>query len=155
MSAKPAAIKASFSDWRTVKTRKVLQLIFEVPLEGQADVLTYLGTPSVLESKWCGIALIQEPTTPAPARIENKSKQSWSEMLPAQQAAIRCNEPGFLKFLEHKKLGVCSDSHAAANAVRLYCDIDSRSKLNTNSGAAAIWKKLDDAYFYWSRGIEQ
>lgn len=55
------AIAATFSDWRTVKSRKALQLIFEVSLEQQADVLTMLGAPLPDEPKWCGIALLNPP----------------------------------------------------------------------------------------------
>jgi hypothetical protein len=56
-----AAIKATFADWRTVKGRKVLQLIFEVSLEQQGDVLSVLGAPMPDEARWCGIALLAEP----------------------------------------------------------------------------------------------
>lgn len=51
-----AAIRATFAEWRMVKTRKVLQLVFEVPLEQQAGVLTTLGAPMPDAEIWCGIA---------------------------------------------------------------------------------------------------
>lgn len=54
-----AAILATFADWRTVKGRKVLQLVFEVPLEDQAKVLSHLGPPMPMADIWCGIAKIE------------------------------------------------------------------------------------------------
>lgn len=53
-----SAILATFADWRTVKGRKVLQLIFEVPLEEQAKVLSHLGAPMPMAHIWCGIARV-------------------------------------------------------------------------------------------------
>jgi hypothetical protein len=42
---KPAAIRADFADFRQVKSRKVAQLIFEVPLEQLPEVMEVLGWP--------------------------------------------------------------------------------------------------------------
>lgn len=67
----PAAIRAVFAEWRMVKTRKVLALIFEVPLEQQAEVLTMLGAPMPDAEIWCGIArlaAIGDDEQPIPAR---------------------------------------------------------------------------------------
>lgn len=52
------AIKATFTEWRMVKTRKVLQLVLEVPLEQQGEVLTRLGPPIPDQEKWVAIALL-------------------------------------------------------------------------------------------------
>lgn len=51
------AIRATFSDYKRIKTRKVAQLIFEVPLEELHDTISNLGgEPSVNQDTWCGIA---------------------------------------------------------------------------------------------------
>lgn len=63
MSA-PAAIRAVFAEWRMVKTRKVLALVFEVPLEQQGEVLTILGAPMPDAEIWCGIARLNLSATP-------------------------------------------------------------------------------------------
>ena len=54
------AIQADFATWRPIQGRKVLQLIFEVPIEQTEQVLTVLGVPQTGESKWCGIALLKQ-----------------------------------------------------------------------------------------------
>jgi len=51
-------IQADYSNWRTVAGRKVLQLVFEVPIEQTADVMEKLGVPMPGENKWCAIALL-------------------------------------------------------------------------------------------------
>lgn len=54
--AEPAVLQATFADWRTVKGRKQLQLIFEVPIEQQAHVLSVLGAPLSDTATWVAIA---------------------------------------------------------------------------------------------------
>lgn len=105
MTVAPAAFKATFSDWRTVKGRKQLQLIFEVPLEQQEQVLTMLGAPSPSDPAWCGIALLdkkalQGSSEPVSKPVPTKDRRNWNELPPATQAGIRCAEPAFWKFLE-------------------------------------------------------
>jgi len=56
-----AAIQATFSDYRTVKGRKVLQIIFEVPIERQGEVFAALGYPMPDAERWCAIALLRDP----------------------------------------------------------------------------------------------
>jgi hypothetical protein len=58
MSA-PTAIRATFSQYAMVKTRGVLVLHMEVPLEQQAEVFKVLGYPLPGEEVWCGIARLQ------------------------------------------------------------------------------------------------
>jgi len=56
--SEPRVIQADYSNWRTVAGRKVLQLVFEVPIEQTADVMEKLGVPMPGENKWCAIALL-------------------------------------------------------------------------------------------------
>lgn len=52
-------IRADFSNWRPIQGRKVMQLIFEVPIEEAETALKMLGIPQPGESKWCAIALLE------------------------------------------------------------------------------------------------
>ncbi len=91
----PAAIRAVFSEWRMVKTRKVLALIFEVPLEQQAEVLTMLGAPMPDAEIWCAIARLNSAVSENPQEGEKPSaasqrgKERYLESTPSQQALIR------------------------------------------------------------------
>lgn len=144
-----AAIKATYSDYRRVKGRKVLQLIFEVPIEQAPEVHKTFGEPAPDGSMWVGIARL-EPDKPA-----EKPKRSWSEISRAQQAGIACNEPDFRRFLALDCDGILMfDLDMAADTVRHECGISSRSELDSNKDAARKWDKLYSDYQMWKAGAK-
>ena len=55
------AIPAEYVNFKNVMSRKVLQIILEVPAEQTQEALSKLGVPSAHESTWVGVALIHEP----------------------------------------------------------------------------------------------
>jgi hypothetical protein len=62
MTEKPAAFSATYSDLRLVKTRKVVQFVFEVPLEAAGHAMNVLGgMPSPMKEEWFAIARLQKP----------------------------------------------------------------------------------------------
>jgi hypothetical protein len=75
MMIAPAAISATFSEWRMVKSRKVLQLVFELPLEKQGEVLAVLGVPLPDAESWVAIAPLNLGKE-APARDERRARAS-------------------------------------------------------------------------------
>lgn len=87
---KPAAIRAAFAEWRMVKSRKVLQLVFELPLEQQAEVLTTLGAPMPDVETWCGIARLTDvpEARPVSQRAE-RGKQEYSAKTEMEKAVVR------------------------------------------------------------------
>lgn len=113
-------VKATFSDFRMVKTRKVLQIVCEVPLEQAQRALKILGVPDPGAETWVALAVLdlskqdaqekavghpdgnqaQPPQTPAgdgPIAGGNtpKARRPFHELPLSQQAAIRCGEPSF------------------------------------------------------------
>ena len=69
-----------------------------------------------------------------------KERRKWNELTPTTQAAIRCEEPGFQRFLN------ASDASGAADEVRKRCEVQSRTELSTNARASAAWERLDSEY---------
>lgn len=58
---KPAAFSASYSDWRLVKGRKVIQIIFEVPVEAAGHAYNVLdGMPQFGSENWFAIARMEK-----------------------------------------------------------------------------------------------
>lgn len=57
--SEPRIIRADYASWRPVTGRKVLQLIFEIPLEETELAMKMLGVPMPGESKWCAVALLE------------------------------------------------------------------------------------------------
>ena len=143
-------IKATFSDCRLVKGRKVFQLVFETPIEAADDALAALGgLPRPDIEKWFGIvALDLSKAVNDPPEKPNSAPRNFADLPAPQQAALRCNDPNFQKFLVSD-----GDAEKAANRVRLICHVKSRSELATNADARAKWIELDDAFYRWQRGF--
>lgn len=61
MMSEPAAFSASYSDWRIVKGRKVVQIIFEVPIEAAGHAYNVLGgMPNFGSEDWFAIARLNK-----------------------------------------------------------------------------------------------
>lgn len=155
----PAAIRATFADWRTVKGRKQLQIILEVPLEQQGDVLRMLGAPNPSDPAWVALALLQEPAKAA--QEPAKDKRKWADLPPSQQAAIRCGEKAFHLFLASRDMNAwyaASDAYnknakqTAAKIIRQYCDVTSRSDIHAGEASGRLWDKVELDYQLWLRG---
>lgn len=59
---KPAAFTATYSDLKVVRTRQVVQFIFEVPLEAADHAINVLGgMPSPMQERWFAIARMESP----------------------------------------------------------------------------------------------
>ena len=57
----PAAFSASYSDWRIVKGRKVVQIVLEVPLEAAHHAYNVLGgMPSLGSEQWFAVARMKK-----------------------------------------------------------------------------------------------
>lgn len=126
------AIRATFSEWRMVKGRKVLQMVMEVPLEHQQRVGEILGYPQPDVDLWVGIA-----------RITEEAAQRGGKY--AQQAGILCNEGAFQKWMDAK------DAEDAARMVREHCGVMSRAHLDSNDAAARKFLDLKADYEAWRR----
>lgn len=166
-----AAISGTFADFRMVKGRKVCQLVVEVPIEQADAALRALGgVPQPHVDRWVAIARLNEtpagagqdgeaspsgvPEGSRPAASPSAPKKAWHEMPPSQQAAIRCGEEPFWRFLERMNLtahlGARVDAAYAAETVRRLCKVKSRADLDQNTGAAERWNRIDTDYLVWS-----
>lgn len=124
----PAVFRACYSDWKLVKTRGVVQVIFEVPL-AEADLAYKVvgGMPDAAAEKWFAVARLKPEsevrlhnegqgghrpvtgsskpnnTTAAPSILPSEARpataRSWTQLSLANQAGIRCDEPAVWKFL--------------------------------------------------------
>jgi hypothetical protein len=87
--------------------------------------------------------------TASQAEETKRHKRAWDQLMPTEQAGIRCQEPEFVEFLANKLHFLAAAYDDAADFVRTYCEVDSRSELNTNSKAGAKWKALDAQFLEW------
>lgn len=130
-----AVIAGSFADLKTVKSRSVLQMIVEVPIEHGERLVAMFGFPQPGTEIAVAVArLVAE--TPAPEPQPVKERTPWDAMRHSQQAAILCGDIGFQRWIK------ADDKEAAAEFVRQHCGVPSRKDLDQDDEAASRWNRL-------------
>lgn len=159
----PAAFKATYSDWKLVKTRGVVQVIFEVPLADSDAAYEILGgMPNQANERWFGIAALKgsQPEEAPENRQDTAAslpdnpdgdRRAWREVQPSAQAAMRCDQAPFWAFLREEFKCRVTSSDDAATAVRKLCAVNSRAHFNTNEPARKRWTQLDEQFQAWQR----
>lgn len=163
-----AAFRATFADFKLVKTRKTAQLIFEVPVEGADAALNTLGgLPRPDAEIWCAIARLDPKAAarePRKAVGERPAKEPepFATLPLAKQAAIRCADPLFWKYLNenHYELygpdpiyGWIYAEDKAAQYVRALCGVESRAQLGDDIVAAGKWRQINRAFLDWKHAV--
>jgi len=152
-----AAFQATVHGFRTVPSRKVIQLVLEVPIEQQAEIARICD-----HGAWVAVARLtapaqeaapearQSPTDPA----GEPHKKHWDEILPSQQSGILCADPKFWRFLNEKWALAIQSTADAATHVRQYLKLNSRADITPRSPAAmAKWRELVVDYRLWERAV--
>jgi len=155
------AFRATYSDWKLIKTRGVVQVVMEIPLadaDAAYDVLG--GMPVHGKERWFGIAALKstaEEDRAAPRQASSPStptggakRMDWREVQPAAQAGIRSNEPEFWAFLrEVMTYPDVRDADTAAIAIRHICRVNSRAEFSTDHRKRVLWHQLDSQFQAW------
>lgn len=140
-----AIIKATFSDYRRVRGRKVGQLVFEVPLEQLHQAIAGLGgEPSIENDTWVAIACLENGKTV----IEAAEKWKPEYQHPAKSCALLCQKPTFWSFITDRGR-LCENEADAAEYVRHQCGVNTRADFATNPVALRKWQALESAYMNW------
>lgn len=120
----------------------------EVPIEAQQHVFAALGYPVPDQTLWVGIARLdpnlmaqQEAEPPA---IEHQPEPELPKRKSlAQIAGILCSSKAFQKWSGN------ATADEAAEWLRGHCNITSRSQLDTNEDAAAIFRDMRGDFDAW------
>ena len=167
MQAAHRIFRAGYSEWRLIKTRGVIQVVFEVPLAQSDEAYQALGgMPNPAEERWFAIAaldpkrpvdaipVVLDNAEPAPAAVREAvgaldpaasrpRKPVAPEKRLAQQAGIACADPLFRKFI-----GVESEL-AAAIHVRELCGVGSRSEIVPRTAPGLMWADTYSRFVAW------
>lgn len=140
-----AVFCATYSDVRLVKTRGVVQLVFEIPVEKwNAEGARVMGDMPVSgEEAWFAIARLSNNEKKPPAKDPTKRL--------VQQAGIMCADGLFQRFLFERGHIPEMDEEMATSAVRGICQVQSRTEIVTGTPAAAHWEKLAAEFEMWKR----
>jgi hypothetical protein len=167
-----AAFSATYSDWKVIKGRKVVQVVFEVPIES-ADLAYQVvgGMPHPGTEAWFGIAKLdprqqqEEQAAPRKAPVPTAQPRQGSPNTPrpagatyAQRLGIACSQPGFWRFLEEEKLQAkpyakIASEDEAADVVRFICDVKSRTETVKGTPAGDKARDLLLDYDNYARGV--
>lgn len=142
-----AIFKGTYSDMRPVRSRKVVQIVVEIPIEQGAAFVAAFGMPNPGAEHWVAVAKLDPKAITIPE--EKAEARRWDQLPPAQQAGIRCAEPAFQKFINEEKRFGCISEAAAAAFVREWCGVKSRADIAADKGAAEAWALLDGEYLDW------
>lgn len=139
------AILGTYSDFKLVKTRSVVQVVIEVPVERAKEVTDLLGMPMPGGEIHIGFARVDLTKASDPVKLPRLGN--------AQMAGILCNEGGFRKYLSERSGKPIPDADAAAVVVRFACSVKSRADLDTDTHGAQLWRDLKAEYEMWLRDI--
>ena len=147
-----AAIQATYSDLKIIKGRKVCQVVCEIPLEQAEGFIAAFGMPNPAAETWVAIARLNKDAKRPPQASEKPAKR-WADLPLSQQAAMRCGERSFQRYLEYERImrPLLDGEKDAAEYVRNICGVSSRSDIGKTEESAREWKRLDADYQFWMR----
>ena len=149
----PRVVAATFHTYRPVPSRKVLQIVFEVPLEKDGETLATLGYPNSAEPNWYAIARLQE--SPRKSAVKEtggveKPKRKFNDLPLAQQCALLCDDADFINFLHCEYASTFDAFGTVAQTVRHLLCVKSRSELGKgNHDADNRYRKLKAEFDGW------
>lgn len=170
---KPAAIDAQLVNARNVGCHKSVALTLHIPEERAAEFFEMFGWPTMANPIPIAIARLQTekevmqntagsvpnsrptrndktPPRQEEAKPSGGAKTAFRDMRLPNQAGILCDTPAFRKFLR-ERLAWLRDLEPgdAADAVRKYCNVKSRSDIRPRTPSGDRWLKLVDEYRTW------
>ena len=152
-------IRATFTKFLDVPSRKIVQIVLEIPSEAADSALKALGGwPRPDESRWVAVVRLTEKAATQPVSEPEESKpdkpsRRMAELSRVQQAGIHCNDPLFCRFLvDHHLLLVAADEtikDAAIRWVRRQCR-SQRRNFDNNREAGELWDVLRAEFDGWA-----
>lgn len=148
-----AVISGDFCTFRHVQGRKVLQIVIEVPAEAAGSVFAKLGMPGSGEGIPVAVARLQTPSEPIAKPEAPKERLPFTELPYSTQAAIRCGEPDFQRFLKEMHPQRWALEESAPTAVRSLMGVETRAHIARGTEAGKRWQALEAEYYVWQRGM--
>lgn len=152
MSA-PAVVAGSYCDLKTIRTRQVLQMIIEIPLEQGEQLIDAFGFPNPGAEIRVAVARLIDPA-PTPAKQSDKSevaKAAYNAKSEGEQAVVRAallaRDPRFQGY------ALASNETEAADYIRRRCAIESRREIATDA-TALDWFLMLETEFRQFAGLE-
>lgn len=155
----PAAIQAQLVDVRNVSSHKCVRLEIHVPAEQAGTVMAAFGWPTMAEPVPVALARL-DPSAIAPDG-QAKERTPFTDLPYSQQAALRCAEPDFYRFMctKFRPDGIIPfdpkrDANTAPSVpmLRHHLGIGSRRDLDQIEEKGKAWLALEAEFYAWQRG---
>lgn len=156
------AFKATYSDWKLIKTRGVVQVVMEVPLsEADAAYQILGGMPDFSHERWFGVAPLKNPPAekesskapaepqPATDKPPAAAKRDWRDVPVSQQAGIHLNDPMFTAFLKEEYADEWHETGDADSCLKFICGVERKRDIAGMQPARVIWHQLDKQFHAW------
>lgn len=159
-----AVFSATYSDWKVVKGRKVVQVVFELPLEtADAAYQALGGMPIPAKEVWCGIARLASSSAveqdAVNVRVAGSIPASSAPKSQGQIAGYLCTLGSFQEFLRQKftdqwvpnAVPGRSKDDVAKETIYDICAVTSRTQLTKEN---VEWHALQLAFKLWENHPE-
>ena len=155
---KAAIIAGSLVDVRNVGTHKSVKLTIHVPAEHATKVFDCFGWPTGVDPVAVAVARLDLTKAQQPVEVQDQPRPPQSQPQPlqaggakklVQQAGICCADPRFQRFLQEMHGVEDLSEGAAAEFVRHWCCVASRSDIKPGTNAAAEWRDLHGQFMAW------
>jgi len=132
-------MQGTYSDFKVIKTRKVIQVVVEIPIEQGNSFVEMFGVPDPSQEVWVAIAEINRTA------IETQGEATKA----VQQAGMLCRSLEFGKWLrDHRGCPeVDPESHESiADGLRAILGIVSRTEFHNSPDLVTAFNRLKGEY---------
>lgn len=150
--SKPLVIAGNLVDAKNVAAHKCVRLSIDVPAELGAEIVKTFGWPTMAEPVSVAVARLNGALDNVEPIDEPRPRRQWSQLPLVQQAAMRCNEPAFQRFMFESGLAADLGEQGTIAGVRSHCGVPSRSHITLSSKAGRLWQDLEISYQNWLAG---
>ena len=136
-------MKGTYSDYKLIKTRGVISVSVEFPIEQAEEFVRMFGMPKPDTEKWVAIAGLNEEVI----------HRNEDVVRTIQQAGMLCKEINFGRFLKNQKnmLDVIPEKEdTIAKGLRAILGIQSRTDFHNDNNALIAFNRLKSEYETWT-----
>tara|TARA_B100001057_G_C22859775_1_gene954032 strand:- start:2466 stop:2906 length:441 start_codon:yes stop_codon:yes gene_type:complete len=136
-------MKGTYSDYKLIKTRGVISVSVEFPIEQAEEFVRMFGMPKLDTEKWVALAGLNEEVI----------HRNEDVVRTIQQAGMLCKEINFGRFLKNQKnmLDVIPEKEdTIAKGLRAILGIQSRTDFHNDNNALIAFNRLKSEYETWT-----
>lgn len=141
--ARPAIRDTVCARWAR-ETRLVERVAAMTTQPKGRECLEEIARASYIDGVYAGVDLalrgdraVDDIVEAIPPGAAKQGKRAWSDITPAQQAAIRCGEADFQRFIG------AATAEEAADKIRARCGVASRKDIVAGTPSGEAWRAID------------